>query len=129
MSVESKSQKSSIVAGLGLPTSRRTSSTNFSENPISYSFEQMTYSFACSAEIGPATGSLVDLQRLGSRALLDTESRAYRDQGLAYLSMGDDEILERLLEDPRLLRLPMVRAGDRFSAGPAEPTWKAWLVP
>ena len=69
------------------------------------------------------------VQRLGSRALLDTESKAYRDQGLAYLSMGDDEILERLLEDPRLLRLPMVRAGDRFSAGPAEQTWKAWLVP
>ena len=64
------------------------------------------------------------VQRLGSRALLDTESKAYRDLGLAYLSMDDDEILERLLEDPRLLRLPMVRAGDRFSVGPAEQTWK-----
>lgn len=67
-------------------------------------------------------------QRLGSRALLDTESKAYRDQGLGYLTMDDSEVLERLLADPRLLRLPLVRAGDRFSAGVAEPIWKTWLA-
>jgi arsenate reductase-like glutaredoxin family protein len=67
-------------------------------------------------------------QRLGPRALLDAESKAFRDQGLGYLSMSDDEVLERLLDDPRLLRLPLVRAGDRFSAGPAEATWKTWLA-
>jgi arsenate reductase-like glutaredoxin family protein len=66
-------------------------------------------------------------QRLGPRALLDVESKAYRDQGLGYLSMDDEEVLERLFADPRLLRLPLVRAGDRFSAGPDEATWKAWL--
>jgi arsenate reductase-like glutaredoxin family protein len=66
-------------------------------------------------------------QRLGPRALLDVESKAYRDQGLGYLSMGDEEVLERLLADPRLLRLPLVRAGDRFSVGPDEAAWKAWL--
>ena len=66
-------------------------------------------------------------QRLGPRALLDVESKVYQDQGLAYLSMDDAQVLERLLADPRLLRLPLVRAGDRFSAGPDETTWKAWL--
>lgn len=67
-------------------------------------------------------------QRLGSRALLDTEAKAFREQGLGYLAMDDGEVLERLLADPRLLRLPLVRAGDRFSVGPAADTWKAWLV-
>ena len=67
-------------------------------------------------------------QRLGPRALLDPDSRAYRDQGLAYLSMDEREVLERLLADPRLLRLPLVRAGDRFSAGAAETEWRAWLA-
>jgi arsenate reductase-like glutaredoxin family protein len=66
-------------------------------------------------------------QRLGPRALMDIESKAYRDQGLGYLSMGDDEVLERLLADPRLLRLPLVRAGDRFTAGPEEAVWRSWL--
>jgi arsenate reductase-like glutaredoxin family protein len=67
-------------------------------------------------------------QRLGPRSLLDPESRAFRDQGLGYLSMGDDEVLERLLADPRLLRLPLVRAGDRFSVGMAEAEWRSWLT-
>ena len=45
-------------------------------------------------------------------ALLDTEGRAYRDAGLGYLRMDDGEIVERLLADPRLLRLPLVRFGN-----------------
>lgn len=64
-------------------------------------------------------------QRLGPRALLDSESAAYRSAGLGYLSMDDAEVLERVLDDPRLLRLPLVRAGDRFVAGPDEAGWKA----
>ena len=68
-------------------------------------------------------------QRLGARGLLDTESKAYKDQGLGYLSMDEGEVLDRLLADPRLLKLPLVRAGDRFSAGPDEAAWRSWLVP
>ena len=66
-------------------------------------------------------------ERLGARALLDEMSRPYRDGGLAYLRMGDAEIVERLLADNRLLRLPLVRHGDAVTAGKAEATWAAWL--
>jgi arsenate reductase-like glutaredoxin family protein len=66
-------------------------------------------------------------ERLGPSALLDTGGRAYRDTGLGYLRMDDSEIVERLLADPRLLRLPLVRRGNEVSAGPAESTWKGWL--
>jgi len=65
--------------------------------------------------------------RFGSEALLDRESRAYRDAGLMYLRMDAGEILERLLRDPRLLRLPLARAGDRLSVGPDEAAWTDWL--
>jgi arsenate reductase-like glutaredoxin family protein len=41
--------------------------------------------------------------------------------------MEEDEILERIGRDARLLRLPLVRMGDRLTAGPAEPEWRAWL--
>ena len=64
---------------------------------------------------------------LGAAALLDTEGRAYRDAGLGYLRMGETEIVERLLADPRLLRLPLVRFGNEVSAGRVESTWKTWL--
>jgi arsenate reductase (glutaredoxin) len=68
------------------------------------------------------------VERLGAAALLDTESRAYKDLGLAYMRLGEDEIVERLLAVNGLLRLPLVRFGNAFTAGPAEATWKAWLA-
>lgn len=67
------------------------------------------------------------VDRLGASALLDTDGRAYRDGGLAYLKMDDAEIAMRLLATPKLLRLPLVRFENAVSAGPAEATWKAWL--
>jgi len=69
------------------------------------------------------------VERLGAPALLDTAGRAYRDAGLGYMTMDEREIVERLLADGRLLRLPLVRRGEAVTAGPAEATWKAWLTP
>ena len=67
------------------------------------------------------------VDRLGARALLDETSRAYRDGGLAYLSMDDAGIVERLLADAALLRLPLVRHGNAVTSGRAESTWREWL--
>lgn len=68
------------------------------------------------------------VERLGARALLDEGSRAYRDAGLGYLRMDEAEIVERLLADPRLLRLPLVRSGGEVSAGRDEVTWRRWVA-
>ena len=65
--------------------------------------------------------------RLGAAALLDDTSRAYREGGLAYLSMDDAGIVERLLGDASLLRLPLVRNGNEVTAGRAEAIWAGWL--
>jgi arsenate reductase-like glutaredoxin family protein len=67
------------------------------------------------------------VERLGATALLDVDGPAYREAGLAYMRLDETEITERLLADPRLLRLPLVRFGNEVSAGKAEETWKAWL--
>ena len=67
------------------------------------------------------------IERLGASALLDETSRAYRDGGLAHLRLDDAEIVERLLRDNRLLRVPLVRHGNEVTAGKAESTWTAWL--
>jgi len=67
------------------------------------------------------------VQKLGAAALLDVESRAYAEQGLAYLRLDDPGIVARLLADARLLRLPLVRYGNEMTAGPAEATWTAWV--
>ena len=67
------------------------------------------------------------VERLGARALLDETSRAYRKAGLGYLTMTDPEIVERLLADPGLLRVPLVRHGNDVTAGKADATWTDWL--
>ena len=68
------------------------------------------------------------IDTLGPAVLLDTQSRAYRDGGLAYLATDAAAITQRMLADVRLVRLPLVRYGDEVTAGKAEDTWKAWLA-
>jgi arsenate reductase-like glutaredoxin family protein len=68
------------------------------------------------------------VERLGAVSLLDADGRAYKDLGLAYMRLDDDEIVTRLLANNNLLRLPLVRFGNAFTAGPAEATWKAWIA-
>jgi arsenate reductase len=67
--------------------------------------------------------------RLGAATLLDKESRAYRELGLAYMSLGDDQIIERLLSDQGLLRVPLVRSGDRLAVGDDEKAWRELVAP
>src|ERR1035437_145106 len=68
------------------------------------------------------------VERLGASALLDTEGKAYKDLGLAYMRLDDDETVERLLANNNLISLPLVRFGNSFTAGPAQAIWKAWLI-
>jgi len=62
------------------------------------------------------------VERLGAAALADTAGRASSAAGLGYLRMDDGELAERLL------RLPLVRAGNRFAAGRDEAAWKAMVA-
>ena len=79
---------------------------------------------------GIAAGELQRFtQRLGATALLDPTSRPYRDDGLAHLALDEGGAVRRLLADPRLLRLPLVRHGNAVTAGPDETTWAVWLTP
>jgi arsenate reductase-like glutaredoxin family protein len=68
------------------------------------------------------------VERFGLPALLDSEGKAYVDAGLKYLKLQDHELLGRIERDPRLLRLPLVRAANRLSIGHDEDSWKAMLT-
>jgi arsenate reductase len=69
------------------------------------------------------------VERLGPRAVADTDSRAWLDAGLGYLRMDDSELAERLFADQRLLKLPLVRVGTGLAAGRDESAWKSLLIP
>lgn len=65
--------------------------------------------------------------KFGAANLFDRSARAYQDAGLGYLTMSADAAYEKLLRDQRLIRLPLVRAGSRLSAGLSEDDWREWL--
>jgi arsenate reductase len=67
------------------------------------------------------------IDRFGLSGLLDVESKAYVDAGLKYLKVTDAELLGRIENEPRLLRLPLVRSPKRLSVGQHEDAWKEML--
>jgi arsenate reductase len=68
------------------------------------------------------------VNRFGLAALLDTEGKAYIDAGLKYLRLSDADLLAKIEHEPKLLRLPLVRAANRISLGHDEESWKAMLT-
>ena len=67
------------------------------------------------------------IERFTLPGLLDTESKAYVDGGFKYLKMTDAEWLGKIERNPGLLRVPLVRSGNKLAIGQDEETWKAML--
>ncbi|HEY2845653.1 MAG TPA: ArsC/Spx/MgsR family protein [Bryobacteraceae bacterium] len=68
------------------------------------------------------------VDRYGLPALLDTGSKAYVDGGLQYLRLTDADLLRRIEQEPRLLRLPLIRAANLLGVGQDEDAWKAMIA-
>jgi arsenate reductase len=79
-------------------------------------------------EKGLSKGELTSVARGvgGIRALYDAESPRVKERGLQHSAPTDERLAVLLLEDPLLLRTPIVRNGQRAAVGPAEATWKAF---
>jgi arsenate reductase-like glutaredoxin family protein len=45
------------------------------------------------------------------------------------MKMSDSELMAKIERDPKLLRLPLVRAGNKLSAGQDEEAWKGMIEP
>lgn len=60
----------------------------------------------------------------GLTGLLDTEGKPYEDAGLKYLRVTDQELLDRIEREPRLLKLPLVRVANKVAVGDDEASWK-----
>jgi len=65
-------------------------------------------------------------QKFGIEALVDRSSRRYAELGLSAASYSEPRWLERLAEDPLLLRLPLVRFGQQLTMGAAADVWRSW---
>lgn len=66
------------------------------------------------------------VQKVGTDALIDRDSKRFAELGLMHASYGADRWLEILAEEPLLLRLPLVRNGSQLTVGEATSTWRDW---
>ncbi|MFO0589663.1 MAG: ArsC/Spx/MgsR family protein [Polyangiaceae bacterium] len=79
-------------------------------------------------EKGLSKGELTSVARAvgGVRALFDDQSPRVKERGLQHLGPSDERLMELLLEDPLLLKTPIVRNGQKATVGAAEATWKTF---
>lgn len=94
----------------------------FSERRVQTHFVDLTQRAASPGELRRFA------QRFGVSALIDRESRRYQELGLAHASLSDARWLEKLVEEPALLRTPLVRHADRLTLGEAESEWRHWVA-
>lgn len=82
-------------------------------------------------ERAPAAGELKRfLQKFGLDAILDREGKRFQELGLRYANLSEERWLDKLMLEPLLLRLPLVRqiGANGLTVGLAEPTWKEWVA-
>lgn len=66
--------------------------------------------------------------RFGVDKLVDRGSRRFDELGLRHARLSDERWLEKLVEEPHLLAMPLVRHGSALTVGLAEQDWKAWIA-
>ncbi len=81
------------------------------------------------AEKGMSPGELRSVAACvgGMEALIDSEGKRYVEKGLKYAALAGSRIEQLLVEDPLLLRTPVVRSGKKATVLYQPEVWAAWL--
>jgi arsenate reductase-like glutaredoxin family protein len=66
-------------------------------------------------------------QKFGVMLLVDKGSKRFAELGLRYAQLSDDRWLQKLSEEPLLLKIPLVRSANQLTVGSDEGTWKSWI--
>ena len=66
-------------------------------------------------------------QKFGAVALVDKESKRFSELGLGYAQLSDDRWLQKLSDEPLLLRMPLVRNANQLTIGANEEVWRSWV--
>lgn len=67
------------------------------------------------------------IQKFGLDRVIDRESKRYDELGLRHARLSDERWMEKLSEEPLLLRMPLVRNANALTIGLAEQDWKSWI--
>jgi arsenate reductase (glutaredoxin) len=76
----------------------------------------------------PSAGELRRFfDRFGEERLIDRSAKRFVALGLQAAYYGNERWLEIACDEPLILRMPLVRSGNRLSVGLDEAGWKSWL--
>jgi arsenate reductase-like glutaredoxin family protein len=65
-------------------------------------------------------------KKFGVQSLVDRGSRRFAELGLGAARLTDEGWLEKLVEEPLLLRMPLVRHQHQITVGESESSWREW---
>src|SRR3569832_1041997 len=83
-------------------------------------------------DLGQKAMSPGELRNVASRvggmdALIDRDGKRYVERGLKYAAPTGPRIEQMLVDDPLLLRTPIVRDESRATMGYAADVWQRWI--
>ena len=90
----------------------------FKERGIRYQFRELS-------EKGISKGELENISRvIKPENLIDKEGKEYKKRNMSFMKFN---IEEELLNDPLLLKMPIVRNGNLCATGYEPDIWKVWI--
>lgn len=90
----------------------------FSERNIPYHLVDL-------ASKGISEGELQSIcRKINAADLIDPDSQVYKKKGFAYMTYDP---VEEILENPTLLKSPVIRNGSEVSCGYVPEVWKEWI--
>jgi arsenate reductase (glutaredoxin) len=92
----------------------------FSERRIQIHFVDLLERAASPGELKRFT------QKFGTQALIDRSGKRFLELGLAHAQLSDERWLQKMVDEPLILRQPLVRWDNRLSIGPSEAEWREW---
>ena len=66
------------------------------------------------------------IQKFGIEALVDRASRRFGELGLGSAQLSAERWRDKLVAEPLLLRMPLVRHGSQLTIGDAVDVWHDW---
>lgn len=109
------------IFGIAKSAATRTAQRFFAERRVKVHFVDLKERAASKGELQRFA------QKFGVTALIDKTSRRYAELGLGVARLDDAHWMLKLIDEPLLLTMPLVRFGQKLTVGEAVPEWKAWM--